>query len=281
MSPIFLTVITMFAFAANSVLCRLALQDGSIDATSFTYLRLVSGAVTLVVLHSLLVKKSARQYKLRFSLKAGSALFAYAICFSIAYLHLSTGTGALLLFGTVQISLIAVHIAQGNQIQKLEWLGLAISISGFIYLMLPNVETPDLLSAVLMIISGLAWAVFTVLGRNSGNPITAISQGFWIAGLVCLLLSPWMMNFGTSSIKGVTLALLSGSIASAAGYILWYRVIAHLTMLQASVAQLSVPVIALAGGTVLLNESLSLRLIMISGLILGGIALVIIGRETK
>ncbi len=281
MSPLILTVITMFAFAANSVLCRLALQDGSIDATSFTYLRLVSGAVTLVALHSLLVKKPDRQYTLKFSLKAGAALFAYAICFSVAYLHLSTGTGALLLFGTVQISLIAVHIAQGNQVQKLEWLGLVISISGFIYLMLPIVEMPDTYSAVLMIISGLAWAVFTVLGRDSGNPITAISQGFWVAGLVCVLLSPWLMNVETSSVKGVILALISGSIASAAGYILWYRVIANLTMLQASVAQLSVPVIALIGGAVLLHESLSLHIIMVSSLILGGIGLVIVGRATK
>ncbi len=281
MSPLILTVITMFAFAANSVLCRLALKDGSIDATSFTYFRLVSGAITLLVLHSVLMKKSEHQYNLGFSIKAGAALFAYAICFSIAYLQLSTGTGALLLFGTVQISLIAVHIAQGNQVQKLEWLGLVISISGFIYLMLPSVETPDMLSAVLMIISGLSWAIFTVLGRNSGNPITAISQGFWFAGLVCIVLSPWLINVETSTARGVTLALISGSIASAAGYILWYRVIANLTMLQASVAQLSVPVIALVGGTMLLNENLSLHIIMVSGLILGGIGLVIVGRATK
>ncbi len=279
MSPLILTIMTMFAFAANSILCRLALQSGAIDATSFTYLRLISGAITLVVLHSLFVKKSQRKYQLEFSIKAGISLFIYALCFSIAYLELSAGTGALLLFGTVQITLITVHITQGNTIQKREWLGLIISIVGFIYLMLPNIEKPDTLSAILMIISGLAWAIFTLLGRNSGNPVTAISQGFWLAGIICLLLSPWLITLSSSSVYGIILALISGSIASAAGYILWYKVITHITMLQASIAQLSVPVIALIAGVIVLGETLTLRTVIISGLILGGIGLTNLGKK--
>ena len=281
MSPVFLTVVTMFAFAANSILCRLALQDQTIDATTFTYLRLVSGAITLIVLHSVMVKKTERRYQPMFAINAGLALFTYALCFSIAYLELSTGTGALLLFGTVQLSLLAAHFFQGNRINALELVGLVVSISGFVYLMAPSVTRPDILSALLMILSGLAWAVFTLVGRNSGNPISAISQGFWVAGLLCVLLTPWLVNLDSSSSKGIVLALLSGSIASAAGYILWYRVISHLSMLQASVAQLSVPVIAIAGGTLLVGEAFTLHLTLVSALILGGIVLVIMGKQTK
>ncbi|PNI03774.1 DMT family transporter [Vibrio diazotrophicus] len=281
MSPVFLTVVTMFAFAANSILCRLALQDQTIDATTFTYLRLVSGAITLIVLHSVMVKKTERRYQPMFAINAGLALFTYALCFSIAYLELSTGTGALLLFGTVQLSLLAAHFFQGNRINALELVGLVVSISGFVYLMAPSVTRPDILSALLMILSGLAWAVFTLVGRNSGNPISAISQGFWVAGLLCVLLTPWLVNLDSSSSKGIVLALISGSIASAAGYILWYRVISHLSMLQASVAQLSVPVIAIAGGTLLVGEAFTLHLTLVSALILGGIVLVIMGKQTK
>ncbi|WP_165313483.1 DMT family transporter [Vibrio ziniensis] len=281
MSPLLLTVITMFAFAANSILCRLALQDQTIDAATFTYLRLVSGAITLIVLHCLMVKKAERHYQPKFALKAGLALFTYALCFSVAYLKLSTGTGALLLFGTVQLTLLAAHFFQGNKINSLELIGLVASIAGFIYLMAPSVTRPDILSALLMILSGLAWAVFTLVGRSSGNPISAISQGFWVAGLLCVLLTPWLVNLSSASSKGIILALISGSIASAAGYILWYRVITQLTMLQASVAQLSVPVIAIAGGTLLVGEAFTLHLIFVSSLILGGIVLVIMGKQTK
>ncbi|EKO3930726.1 DMT family transporter [Vibrio fluvialis] len=281
MHPALLTAITMVAFAANSILCRLALQEHAIDAGSFTALRLISGGITLVVLHAIVVRREHRRYSPLFAFKAGTALFTYALCFSIAYLTLSAGTGALLLFGTVQLSLLAAHCWQGNKIRSLEWLGLAISIAGFIYLMLPSAEQPDWISALLMIVSGLAWAVFTLIGRNSGNPTNAIAQGFWAASLLCLLASPWIIHLDSISTRGVILALLSGSLASAAGYILWYQVISRLTILQASVAQLSVPAIALAGGSLLLNETLTLRLILVSLMILGGILLVFVAREPK
>ncbi|ELO1780000.1 DMT family transporter [Vibrio fluvialis] len=281
MHPALLTAITMIAFAANSILCRLALQEHAIDAGSFTALRLISGGITLVVLHAIVVRREHRRYSLPFAFKAGAALFTYALCFSIAYLTLSAGTGALLLFGTVQLSLLAAHCWQGNKIRALEWLGLAISIAGFIYLMLPSAEQPNWISALLMVVSGLAWAAFTLLGRNSGNPTNAIAQGFWAASLLCILVSPWMIHQDSISTRGVILALLSGSLASAAGYILWYQVISRLTILQASVAQLSVPAIALAGGSLLLNETLTLRLILVSLMILGGILLVFVAREPK
>ncbi|WGY45777.1 MULTISPECIES: DMT family transporter [unclassified Vibrio] len=273
------TTITMLAFAANSILCRLALQDGAIDAGSFTALRLVSGGVTLIALHALVVPKSRRVYQWRFSLKAGLALFGYALCFSIAYLQLSAGTGALLLFGTVQLALLIAHCWQGNAVNRLEWLGLAISVAGFIYLMLPSAQQPDLWSAALMILSGLCWAGFTLLGRQSDNPTSAIAQGFWCASLLCVLLAPWLINLNALTTTGILLALASGCIASAAGYILWYQVVRRLTILQASVAQLSVPAIALIAGSVLLDETLTWRLTMISLLILGGIGLVFIARQ--
>ncbi|XAW87881.1 DMT family transporter [Vibrio sp. CDRSL-10 TSBA] len=273
------TAITMLAFAANSILCRLALQEGAIDAGSFTALRLISGGLTLIALHALVVPKTQRVYQWRFALKAGLALFGYALSFSVAYLHLSAGTGALLLFGTVQLALLIAHCWQGNTVNRLEWLGLAISVAGFIYLMLPSAQQPDPWSAVLMIISGLCWAGFTLLGRQSDNPTSAIAQGFWCASLLCVLLAPWLIHPDDLTTQGVVLALASGCIASAAGYILWYQVVRRLTILQASVAQLSVPAIALIAGSLLLEEMLTLRLSLISLLILGGIGLVFIARQ--
>lgn len=279
MHPALITALTMVAFAANSILCRLALQDGTIDAGSFTALRLLSGGVTLIVLHALVVPRQQRLYSLGFALKAGTALFTYALCFSVAYLTLSAGTGALLLFGTVQLSLLAAHCWQGNRIQWLEWSGLLISLTGFVYLMLPSTEQPDGFAALLMVVSGLAWAVFTLLGRQSGNPTTAIAQGFWMASVLCLLLFPWLLDPTSVTLSGAILALLSGSVASAAGYILWYRVVSRLSILQASVAQLSVPAIALISGSLLLNETLTVRLLLISLMILGGILLVFVARR--
>lgn len=282
MSTYLLVAVAMFAFAANSILCRLALAEGSIDAGSFTLIRIFSGAITLALL--LLLNRSNAKASFpgfKFSLMAGSALFAYAILFSFAYIQLAAGTGALLLFGAVQLSLLVLHWWQGERFQRLEIIGIACSLAGFVWLMLPSATRPDLLSALLMIFSGVSWALFTALGKKVDSPSSGITWGFISASAIGLFVAPWLISNVSLTVKGALLAISSGAIASALGYILWYRVLKHLSLLQASISQLSVPVITLVIGSVLLDESLSMHSVLTSSVILGGIALVFLARSLE
>lgn len=279
MSTFILTSIAMLAFAANSILCRLALAVGTIDAGSFTLIRLISGAITLAAI--LLFKQrgsNAESLGWAFSLLAGGTLFGYAILFSFAYINLAAGTGALLLFGAVQLTLLGLHWWQGQRFKVLEVIGILCSLGGFVWLMLPSATRPDLVSALLMLFSGISWALFTALGKTIKSPILGITRGFIVASCIALLFTPWLFNHSTLSTQGIVLAVLSGSIASAMGYVLWYQVIQQLTLLQASISQLSVPVITLIIGFIMLGEELSLHHIATSSAILGGIALVFIAR---
>ncbi|AGB12814.1 DMT family transporter [Vibrio parahaemolyticus] len=281
MSTFLLTAITMLAFAANSLLCRLALAEGLIDAGSFTLVRLISGAITLI---ALLVVRGQWKTDLptsRFRFFAGVALFGYAALFSFAYLQLSTGTGALLLFGAVQLTLLAIYWWQGERFQFLEIIGIGLSIVGFVWLMLPSATRPDISSALLMLISGVCWAAFTALGKQAPSPSSGITWGFIAASMIGILLSPLMLSSIYLSLSGILLAITSGAIASGLGYTLWYQVMRKLSLLQAAVSQLSVPAIALLLGTVVLHESLSLHTLLTSGIILGGIALVFLSRSKK
>ncbi|WP_343338401.1 DMT family transporter [Vibrio parahaemolyticus] len=281
MSTFLLTAITMLAFAANSLLCRLALAEGLIDAGSFTLVRLISGAITLI---ALLVVRGQWKTDLptsRFRFFAGVALFGYAALFSFAYLQLATGTGALLLFGAVQLTLLAIYWWQGERFQFLEIIGIGLSIVGFVWLMLPSATRPDISSALLMLISGVCWAAFTALGKQAPSPSSGITWGFIAASIIGILLSPLMLSSIHLSLSGILLAITSGAIASGLGYTLWYQVMRKLSLLQAAVSQLSVPAIALLLGTVVLHESLSLHTLLTSGIILGGIALVFLSRSKK
>ncbi|EJV0607696.1 DMT family transporter [Vibrio parahaemolyticus] len=281
MSTFLLTAITMLAFAANSLLCRLALAEGLIDAGSFTLVRLISGAITLIAL--LVVRgqwKTDRPIS-RFRFFAGVALFGYAALFSFAYLQLATGTGALLLFGAVQLTLLVIYWWQGERFQFLEIIGIGLSIVGFVWLMLPSATRPDISSAFLMLISGVCWAAFTALGKQAPSPSSGITWGFIAASIIGILLSPLMLSSIHLSLSGILLAITSGAIASGLGYTLWYQVMRKLSLLQAAVSQLSVPAIALLLGTVVLHESLSLHTLLTSGIILGGIALVFLSRSKK
>ncbi|ENP0847690.1 DMT family transporter [Vibrio parahaemolyticus] len=281
MSTFLLTAITMLAFAANSLLCRLALAEGLIDAGSFTLVRLISGAITLI---ALLVVRGQWKTDLptsRFRFFAGVALFGYAALFSFAYLQLSTGTGALLLFGAVQLTLLAIYWWQGERFQFLEIIGIGLSIVGFVWLMLPSATRPDISSALLMLISGVCWAAFTALGKQAPSPSSGITWGFIAASIIGILLSPLMLSSIHLSLSGILLAITSGAIASGLGYTLWYQVMRKLSLLQAAVSQLSVPAIALLLGTFVLHESLSLHTLLTSGIILGGIALVFLSRSKK
>ena len=281
MSTFLLTAIAMLAFAANSLLCRLALAAGLIDAGSFTLIRLFSGAVTLIVI--MLFRGNWRRQipTTRFSVFAGVALFGYAALFSFAYVKLAAGTGALLLFGAVQLTLLALYWWQGQQFKILELVGIAVSLLGFAWLMLPSATRPDVWSAFLMVLSGICWAGFTALGKQAPTPSSGITWGFITASIFGLLLSPLLLESIHVTLQGVMLAVASGAIASGCGYVLWYQVMQKLTLLQAAVSQLSVPAIALALGAALLSEPLTTHSIITSAIILGGIALVFLSRSQK
>ncbi|MCA4021623.1 DMT family transporter [Vibrio vulnificus] len=287
MSAFPLTSIAMIAFAANSVFCRLALAEQSIDPGSFTFIRLLSGAVTLLVILSFSQAGQMRQlfsksaFLSRTSVLAGVALFGYAVAFSYAYVGLTTGTGALILFAVVQFSLIAFHLFSGHRPSKLEWGGVALSISGFIVLMSPSAQTPNAIDAFMMAIAGVCWAIFTLLGKQAQSPTQAIAQGFSFASLLALLCGFWLLNVSSVSVNGIVWALLSGVLASGIGYVVWYMAVKSLSVLQASIAQLSVPVIAMAAGVIWLNEPLTIVSTVASALVLGGIALIFTSNAQK
>ena len=281
MSTFLLTAIAMLAFAANSLLCRLALAAGLIDAGSFTLIRLLSGAVTLIAIMLLRGNWRSQIPTTRFSLFAGVALFGYAALFSFAYVKLAAGTGALLLFGAVQLTLLALYWWQGQRFKRLELIGIAVSLLGFAWLMLPSATRPDVWSAFLMVLSGICWAGFTALGKQAPTPSSGITWGFITASIFGLLLSPLLLESIHVTLQGVMLAVASGAIASGCGYVLWYQVMQKLTLLQAAVSQLSVPAIALALGAALLSEPLTTHSIITSAIILGGIALVFLSRSQK
>ncbi|MCG9577091.1 DMT family transporter [Vibrio tubiashii] len=278
MHTISLLVVALIAFAANSFFCRLALANHAIDPGSFTWLRLVSGAVTLLLIQSWRGQMSYRFFTDKHSWWSGISLFGYAVCFSYAYTQLSTGTGALILFGMVQLTLVVFHVVSGNRLSAKEMLGIGVALSGFIVLMLPSAETPSLSAAALMLVSGVCWGIFTLLGRQNSVASVSITQGFMLASVLAFAASPLLVSIETITAVGVLWALLSGVFASGFGYILWYQVVKHISVLQASVSQLAVPVIAFAAGSLGLGESITLTAVISSLLVLGGIALIFTAR---
>ncbi len=273
-----LTTIVMLAFAANSLLCRLALAEGYSDAGSFTLIRLISGAATLIVFLLVTGTWQTEKPTNRFKVMAGFTLFGYAVLISYAYLNMAAGTGALLLFGAVQLTLLTLHWWQGEQFKTLEIAGILVSILGFAWLMLPSATRPDVWSTLLIVMSGIFWALFTALGKHAPSPSSGITWGFVAASMISLIASPFLLASVHLTSEGVLLAVSSGVLASGLGYLLWYHVIQKLSLLQAAISQLSVPVIALVLGSILLGESLSLHSIFTSSIILGGIALVFLSR---
>ncbi|MDC5805402.1 DMT family transporter [Vibrio europaeus] len=279
MHTISLLVVALIAFAANSFFCRLALANHAIDPGSFTWLRLVSGAVTLLLIQSWRGQMSYRFFTDKHSWWSGISLFGYAVCFSYAYTQLSTGTGALILFGMVQLTLVVFHVVSGNRLSAKEMLGIGVALSGFTVLMLPSAEAPSLSAAALMLVSGVCWGIFTLLGRQNSVASVSITQGFMIASVLAFAASPLLVSIETITADGVLWALLSGIFASGFGYILWYQVVKHISVLQASVSQLAVPVIAFAAGSIGLGESITLTAAISSLLVLGGITLIFTARS--
>jgi drug/metabolite transporter (DMT)-like permease len=276
------TVFALFAFAANSVLCRLALGTNAIDATSFTTIRLLSGIVILFVLIQLtrLIQKPKKDLKLQSkgSWLSAAMLFIYAVAFSFGYISLDTGTGALILFGAVQITMILSNVVAGNKLHLSEWFGLALAFTGFVYLIMPSVTTPSLTGFVLMSISGMAWAFYTLLGRKSKNALNDTAFNFLRTAPFLFILMIFSLHSLHVSVSGIMFAILSGAIASGVGYFVWYIALAGLSVTQAAVLQLFVPIIAALGGVIFTSELITVRLIESSALVLGGILMVILGR---
>lgn len=278
MKTIILTLLALIAFAANSVLCRLALGDGSIDASNFTIIRLLSGVIVLFFILKLKLRKSLSSTS-KGSWFSGSMLFLYAITFSFAYITLDTGTGALILFGAVQITIIIYSIITGHKLHFLEWIGVLISLLGFIYLILPGVTSPSLIGFILMSIAGIAWGIYTVRGKASKDSLGDTAFNFLKTIPFVLIVFVFTFNTSHYSFEGILLAIISGGITSGIGYTIWYMAIRGLTTVQSAVVQLLVPVIAAFGGVIFISEVITYRLTISSILILGGILLVVIGKN--
>jgi drug/metabolite transporter (DMT)-like permease len=274
-----LTLLALVAFASNSLLTRLALGSRQVDAASFTALRLGSGAIMLVAI-ALVQTRSWRT--LGGAGFAGPiALFAYAAPFSFAYLRIGAAVGALVLFGVVQLTMIGYGIARGERPTPVMWLGLALAAGGLLALTIPSVARPDPLGVVLMTVAGVAWAVYTLVGRGTSDPIAANARSFlWSTPLALLLVALSRAPMHATG-HGIMLALVSGAIASGLGYAVWYRVLPRLTVTQAAVAQLSVPVIAALGAVLALGETLSARLVLAGIAVLSGVGLVLSARSRK
>jgi drug/metabolite transporter (DMT)-like permease len=278
MKIFFLTALALIAFAFNSILCRMALATGEIDAASFTVIRLLSGTVTLAAL--LLATGKTRKLSTSGNWMSAFFLFAYAITFSFAYLGLTTGTGALILFGSVQLTMFGVSLLQGFRPAALEWIGLIIALSGLVFLVLPGLTAPPLMAAMLMVSAGVAWGFYTLRGKGSDDPLADTAGNFLRSAPMTLVVGAVYYSSIQVSTRGSILAVLSGAIASGIGYSIWYAALKYHTPARAGILQLAVPVIAAVGGILLLDEIASLRLMIAGTLILGGIGLALIRRPT-
>lgn len=277
------TLIALFAFAGNSILCRLALANFEIDPASFTSIRLLSGAITLFFLWWVMFDTEPKKpHKFKRLMQYGSwtgafYLASYAIGFSYAYMSLDTGTGALILFASVQITMVTLSYFTGSRLNPVEWGGLILALTGFIYLVLPTLSTPSWIGFVLMSLSGIAWGLYTLNGRSSLAPIADTASNF-IRTLPCILfIIVWQLPNIHFTQEGIVFALLSGVLASGIGYGVWYFALGLIRSSVAAVSQLLVPMIAAVGGVIFVGEHLTLSLIVASFLIVMGVLGVVLG----
>ena len=256
----------------------MALGEGAIDASSFTVLRLLSGILVLFLILGFSADRKEKNSSARGSWLSALMLFLYAAAFSFAYLSLDTGTGALVLFGAVQLTMIIMHVTSANRLHTSEWLGLLLAFAGFVYLVLPGLTTPSFSGFMLMMAAGVAWGFYTLRGRESKYPLAETAFNFtrtipFIIALALIFLQEMQL-----STEGIVLAVLSGALASGVGYTLWYIALARLSVTEAAVVQLSVPVLAALGGVLFISEAITVRLMFSGLMILGGILVVILGR---
>jgi drug/metabolite transporter (DMT)-like permease len=270
-----LTSLAMLAFAGNSLLCRLALQQTTIDPASFTTLRITSGAAVLWMV----VRLRGGDLKTHGGFGSALALFAYAACFSFAYIDLTAATGALLLFGAVQTTMIGVSVWRGDRLHGPQIIGVVIALAGLVALLLPGLEAPRPTAATLMLAAGVAWGVYSLRGRSAGDPTAATAGNFLRAAPMALLVSLVLMGSASVDLTGMSYAVASGALTSGLGYVIWYAALPALRSASAAVVQLCVPVITTLGGLVLLSEPITARVILSSAAILGGVALVVLSRR--
>lgn len=285
-----LTFFTLIAFAANSIFCRMALMTGSISAVDFTIVRLFSGIVVLlpfIFYFKITNTSETRKEHLKLSWSNFAqpfALFSYAIFFSIAYVELGAAIGALILFASVQITMVGLSIINDNRLTIVEWVGFVLAFSGLIYLLLPGLTAPPIVGATMMIISGISWGVYSLLGKNQKEPILSTARNFLFCLPGVLILAFYSLanqtdtGFGEIQSSGLLLAILSGAVASGLGYVLWYLTLRRITTTVASIAQLSVPIIAGFGGVIFLDELINIRLLIAAVFISGGIVVTIFGK---
>ena len=271
-----LTALAMAAFAGNSLLCRLALQHTAIDPASFTTARLLSGALVLWTL--------VRWRNSRSALAAGDwgsavALFVYAAAFSYAYLSLSAGTGALVLFGTVQATMLGWGLWRGQRLSRGQAAGLTLAMGGLVALLLPGVSAPPAVGALLMLAAGAAWGVYSLRGSGAGDPTAVTAGNFVRAAVLAVPLGVAGLPWASLDATGLLWALCSGAVTSGLGYTVWYTALKGLHPTSSASVQLSVPVITALGGVAFLGEPVTLRLALCSLAILGGIAWVIAGQR--
>ncbi|MGP5121023.1 DMT family transporter [Psychrobacter alimentarius] len=299
------TTVALIAFAANSLFCRMALADDYIDAWSFTIVRLVSAAGCLGIIMMLHASHLQRQVRKMNDTSNGTllvlsdkgswlssfTLVIYALCFSIAYVELDTGTGALILFSAVQLTMIGWGIYKKEQLSVLQWTAFIVAVAGFIYLMLPSAAIPSPLAAILMTISGIAWGIYSIRGKTCVSPLRATGFNFirsLIAVPILLLVSLYYLdNMGLATVnlngvttKGILLAGASGAIASGIGYSIWYTAMPLLKNTQAAIVQLCVPILAAILGVVFLSEQLSLPFVVASTVILGAVLTFTLSKKT-
>lgn len=276
---VLLATLAMVAFAANSLIGRAGLAEAGIDPASFSLIRLVSGACALFI-----ILKLSGRVQVGGDMRGGFFLVAYALPFSFAYVSLTTGTGALILFGCVQATMMAVGISRGERPHLLRWLGGALAAAGLVALVLPGVSAPSPFGAALMAISGVAWGLYSLHGKGATDPLAATTGNFIRAALACMALGSLLL-LGSYEVSldalGVALAVASGALTSGMGYAIWYAVLPSLSASTAAIVQLTVPVIAAILGVLFLREVPSLRLVLSSVLVLGGVALAILPRQSR
>jgi drug/metabolite transporter (DMT)-like permease len=274
-----LTLLAMIAFASNSLLCRLALKETSIDAATFTFIRIFSGAVALWLI--MRMRQRVPAAPLQGNWPSAFALFAYAAAFSFAYLTLSAATGALLLFGAVQATMILWGLRKGETLQLRQLFGLILALAGLVALLLPGLSAPPIGGAILMLGAGVAWGIYSLRGRGTSDAISATTGNFLravpCAAALSVVLIPWIRL----DPAGITFAILSGAITSGVGYVIWYLALPSLKAASAATVQLAVPVLTAAGGILLLGEPLTMRYLLASAAVLGGIALVVIAPRPR
>lgn len=266
-----LTGLALLAFAGNSLFCRAALASAAIDPASFTGIRLVAGAVTLWAVVALRHGPRGASGDWRGAL----ALFAYAVAFSFSYVHLGAASGALILFGAVQLTMIGAGLLRGERFGTTQLAGLLLASGGLVALLRPGLSAPPLASAALMLMAGIAWGVYSLLGRRQGDPLRVTAGNFLRAAVLALVLCAGAWSRAAWTAEGLVYALLSGALTSGLGYVIWYAALPSLRATTAATVQLSVPVIAALGSVAFLGEILTLRLVLAGIAILGGVALVV------